>query len=95
MKIGQFKKQPAEKLRYTIDYSAWLSTAETITGFSYVISPSGALAIDDPNTIETSNTVSFIVTGGTDNTDYKVTVQITTSNAQLKEDEIYYEVRDT
>ena len=94
MKLGKFKKDPDEKKRYSIDYTDWLDTAETVSS----VTPSVELdyGSEDPITLEVtsialtgdSKGVTFFVEGGIDDVDYKLTMTMTSSAGQIKEDHL-------
>lgn len=95
MKLGRFTKQPAERKRYSIDYSDWLDTGETISTATFAVAPTGALEVDAYTIGSPATSVVFFVNGGTSGVTYKVTVTITTSGGQIKEDEILFSVRES
>lgn len=97
MKLGRFTKQPAERKRYAIDYSDWLDTGETISTVSFVPSPigSGGLEIDAYSIASPATSVVFFANYGVSGTTYTVTVTVTTSGGQIKEDEILFAVRES
>jgi hypothetical protein len=97
MKLGRFTKQPAERKRYSIDYTDWLDTGETITLASFTVTPAsaGALVIDAFSIPAAAKSVVFFANFGVSGTTYTVTVTITTSGGQIKEDEILFAVRES
>lgn len=94
MKLARFAKQPAERKRYTIDYSDWLDTGETISLVAFTVSPTG-LEIDAYSIAVSGTSVAFFANYGVNGTAYTVTVTITTSGGQIKEDEILFAVRES
>ncbi len=97
MKLARFTKQPAERKRYSIDYSDWLDTGETISTVSFVTTPAsaGALVVDANSITAAGKSVVFFANDGVSGTTYTVTVTITTSGGQIKEDEILFAVRES
>lgn len=96
MILSRYNLTPNEKKLYTIEYSDWLNTLETITIAQFdvddvTIPPLviDGVAIDVGGTL-----VGFYASGGVDLIDYNVRVIITTSLLQRKEDEIVFSVRD-
>ena len=97
MKLARFTKQPSERKRYTIDYSDWLDTSETISTVAFVPSPiaTGGLVVDAYSIATPATSVVFFANFGVSGTTYTVTVTITTSGGQIKEDEILFAVRES
>ena len=97
MKLARFTKQPSERKRYTIDYSDWLDTGETISTVAFVPSPvaTGGLEIDAFSIATPATAVVFFANYGVSGTTYTVTVTITTSGGQIKEDEVLFSVRES
>jgi hypothetical protein len=94
MKVGKFVKTPAERKRYALDYSNWLDTGETVNGSSFAISPTtGTPLYIDGQAIVGGTQLSFYVNGGLDQNDYLVTVTITTTGGQTKQDTLTINVR--
>jgi len=97
MRIGKFRKDPADRKRYVVDYADWLnqSTVETIVG----VTMQGNYPADDfyvdGYTVDTGGLqVIFYVSGGVSGTSYDAYITITTSLAQIKEDFITFVVAD-
>ena len=93
------RKQPAERRTYTVDFSNKVPSAVTIA--------SAAVAVVDPDTLESHNsmlasttgtvsgdTVSFVVLGGEDGREYKITVTATLSSADILTADILLSVRE-
>lgn len=97
MKLARFTKQPSERKRYAVAYSEWLDTGETISSVAFSVTPttSPALVVDASSLSDGNKTVVLFVNGGTNSTTYTVTITITTSGGQTKEDEIVFSVRET
>lgn len=95
MKLDNFIKSPVERKRYTIDYSDWLDTGETISSVTFAVTPTTTNTLEiDAYTLGTGNTtVIFFANYGDANNIYTVDVQIVTSGGQTKEDTILFTVR--
>lgn len=95
-RLGKFSKSPDERKRYTVDYTDWLDTAETITSAQYLISPttSSPLIVDAQAILTGNKKISFYVSGGDDLETYDLEVKINTSSGQIKEDVVNFLVRD-
>lgn len=95
MRLGKFTKTPTEVKRYKIDYSHWLDTGEYVSSvsFSIISSNTGSLTFSPNDINPTDTSVTFLVLGGTDGETYEVSVTMTTSLSQIKQDVIYYVVK--
>jgi hypothetical protein len=95
MQLGKFFKAPADRKRYSIDYSDWLDQSELVQSVTFGVTPSemGMLAIDG-NSIQPGNTsIVFYASLGNDGSAYKVAVTMTTSGGQVREDTVQYTVK--
>jgi hypothetical protein len=90
MAVGKIKKTVDEIKRVTVDYSRWLGTSETVVSVIFSITPvtSPALAIASNAIAGDGKSVSMFVDNGVDDNTYDILVQITTSDGQIKEDEV-------
>jgi hypothetical protein len=96
MKLARFTKGPTERKRYSIDYSDWLDTGETISAVVFAPSPlvAGGLEVDAFTISTPATSVVFFANAGINGTTYTLDVTITTSGGQIKEDQILFSVRD-
>jgi len=86
--LGSFTKQPREVLDCDFTYTTVLAgRTETIVGQTAEITPGGGLTVS-AGTIFTGNKIKYVVSGGTDNISYKLTVLATSSAGLIYEDEI-------
>lgn len=97
MKLGNFHKTPAERKRYGIDYSDWLDTGEGVATWQFDVSPATPtpLVIDGVTLDSVSSTLTFYASGGMHGKVYTVTVTTTTSQSQIKEDDVLFSVRNS
>jgi hypothetical protein len=96
LKLGTFTKTPVERKRYTLDYTDWLDTGETVTGCVFTVSPSTGVTpfIIDASAITGSGLmVTFFANYGVSGVTYVVDVLMTTSGGQTKEDQINFVVK--
>lgn len=96
MKLARFVKSPAERKRYSIDYSDWLDTGELVSSIVFTVTPSTGtlpLVIDSYLIGTPATSVGFFANYGDDNVSYTVDVVMTTSGGQIKEDQILFSVR--
>jgi hypothetical protein len=93
MSIAKFRKVPADRKRYIIDYADWLNEAEEVTDIQMVgnVIPD-AFAVDGYVISDDLKQVIFYVSGGLSGVNYDVTATITTSLGQIKQDEITFVV---
>lgn len=95
MRLGSFIKTPAERKRYSIDYSEWLDTGETLSTVTMEVTPSTGTVPFVVDAISSNNTVVvFFVNGGDNAKQYTIDVKATTSGGQLKEDTVLFTVRN-
>lgn len=96
MRLGNFNKTPAERKRYAIDYSEWLDTGETVSSYTFTVTPTttSPLVVDATALDATNKVLVFFVSGGLNGKQYTVDVRTTTSGGQLKEDTVLYAVRN-
>lgn len=91
MNLGNFTKQPVEVKDYDIDYSQWMTTGDNVQSVDVVVSPSGlavdAVFVNDPR-------AKIWLSGGTDGTQYKLTVTMTSADGRVKQDEFKIRVKD-
>ena len=90
MALGRVKKTQAEVKRINVDYVRWLGATETISARSFSITPvtSPALSVSSSSTAADGKSVAAFLDGGLDDTTYDLIVQITTTDGQIKQDEI-------
>jgi hypothetical protein len=95
MRLGKFTKVPADNKRYTIDYNEWLDTGETLSTVTFGVTPVTAspLTAGNLSLIDANKGAQFYVAAGLDGENYTVTVTITTSVSQTKQDTILFVVR--
>lgn len=92
LKLGSFMKQPAERLSVSIRYGDALDLGDSIATVDYCaaepvdLTVSPVLAADDR--------VRIFAQGGTDGTNYKITVRVTTANGEVLEDELICKLRE-
>jgi hypothetical protein len=91
--LAKYVKAPVETKQYSIDYSVWLNTGETISSVSYLIIPTGTLAVAGSLIAADNKSISFFVSGGDDGVTYELLVIVTTSSGQTKEDAVLFVVR--
>lgn len=94
MNLGKYFKTSAERKRYSIDYTDWLDTGETVLSAVFTIAPASPLEVDAHSISSDGTQLVFFVNDGTDEVEYVINVKVTTSGGQIKEDEVIFEVRD-
>ena len=94
--LGTFRQAFSAETTFTVDYTNWLATGETLSSVYYTVWPSTAPALTiSGSTIDPTNTnVSFQVSGGLDVTRYFVWVNAVTSNGQTKCDKLVIQIAD-
>ena len=75
----KYTKDPDAVLDYSIDWSAWLPTGDTITASTYTVNSDAADAIVVDDTSFNTTTTTVWLSGGVAGQTYTVTNHITTS----------------
>jgi len=88
-----FEKQPAEVQDYDISFVNWLA-ALSDTGLSIVVTADSGITLVSSSLI--SGIVKVWLSGGINNTTYKITITLTTANtpARVKQYEFQVKVKD-
>jgi len=89
----QFNKDPDARLDYTVDWSPWLGTGETITSSDVVITPTGDMTSDADSADATSVTVWLL--GGNVGETYTVTTRVTTNLGRTDDRSFRVVIRET
>lgn len=90
--LGTLSKQPAEVRRATVDFTAFLTTGETVSMASVACSGSG-LAASISNAMPDTN-VTLLISGGTDGETYTVTLTTDITDGQRIESELIVPVEE-
>jgi hypothetical protein len=94
--IGRFEQQPYEVKRYRVDFRNALTTGETISSPTFVVSPITIPPVQVLNVAvapEGDQLVMFL-SGGVDATTYRINMRTETSDNQKLEDEIELNVTE-
>lgn len=94
MRLGRFTKTPNEVKRYRIEYADWLDTNEFVSAVTFTkLTGSGTITLASDAIPGNSTSLPFVASGGTSGVDYEVSVRVTTTGNQIKEDSIIFSVR--
>ncbi|MBD9415929.1 hypothetical protein IB234_15305 [Pseudomonas sp. PDM16] len=92
MKLGNFPKQPAERLSKSITYADALDDGDEVSAvMSCVVDPAGLVVVP---TLVNGSRVRLWVSEGEDGSSYKITVKVQTAGGEIFEDELTCKVRD-
>lgn len=80
--MAVYLKDPASSVDYSLDWSGWLSAAETINSTQWSIDPSGPSAPILGNETANDATRSVFVSGGTLGHRYRLTCRIQTDEGR-------------
>ena len=97
MPLKKYVKGAGERKRYSIDYSDWLDIGELLTGVVFTIptnNVSAPLVVDDVAVTPDGLGVQYYCSGGADGEQYEVVATATTSGAQIKVDDLLFNVRE-
>ena len=89
--IATYIKDPSAKLDYSIDWSRWLPTGDTISAVTW--SASGVTVSASPAPSHASGVATAWLEGGTEGEDATVTCQVTTTAGRIDERSIRVQVR--
>lgn len=93
MKLGTYIKQPSERESFSITYEDDLTEGDNVdTAVVKSIVPTGELIIDQIAVVDPR--VRFWATGGTADSNYKVTFTVTTADGRILEDEVTIKVKE-
>lgn len=96
MRLAKFPKSPGDRKRYSIDYSQWLDAGEVLSNV--------VTSTDDPDGVYVDgilidptgqDTVIMYVSGGSRGRSYDVSITVTTTGDQVREDYVTFVVMDT
>lgn len=93
MSIETLKKQPSESRLYTMDFSANLTTSETLASITSVTADIVGLSLGVP--VLGSRSAQVRISGGTADVMYKITWVVVTSAGNTLEAEGYLLVENT
>lgn len=93
MRIGKFRKAPADRKRYVVDYEDWLNDNELVLTVMVTGDvPSDNFFVDGYIVDAGGKEIIFFVSGGVSGEEYVVTTKITTDLGQIKEDWVTFVV---
>lgn len=93
MRLQKFRKGPADRKRYVIDYADWLNEDEEVTLIEmWGNVPDDNFYVDGYVVDSGGKQVIFYVSGGLTDVSYNVFSKITTSLQQVKEDYVTFVV---
>lgn len=91
MKLGNFTKQPSEKIFNSVTYDDALDDGDKVsTVVSCVAEPEG---LEVTPSLVSDSRVRLLYSGGTDGVTYKVTLKVETAGGEAFEDEIICKVK--
>lgn len=95
--LAKYVKQPNERKRYQINYVNWLDTGEAVSNVVFSVDKvtTPPLVVDGVMNTPDGMGVQYYVSGGVNTVQYVVTATLSTNQGpQVKEDEIYFSVRE-
>lgn len=99
--LGKYVQTPIERKRYLLDYTDWFANSANPTGTIDTIvfaslPVAGTPAIVDAFEINLPDllTVTIFISGGVNGSQYRILATMTTSDGQIKEDEIIVDIRN-
>lgn len=89
--LGTFSKQSTETLDYNVDFTDWFSNRTDTADSHTAVAEAGITVVSSSLA---SNVVKVVLSGGTVNVRYKITVRLTTSSGVIKEVDFFVSIRD-
>lgn len=85
--LGPFEKQPSEEIRVGIDFTDRLATGDACTDV-YDLAVTDSDGVDVTTTLSRDdsrdgNTISVVIEGGVDGSNYILSILVTTANADI------------
>lgn len=92
--LAGWRQTSIERKRYTISYDRWLDPDEQLSDTAFLASPTTDPLLVAEGAVMSNNNreVTFFMEGGVPGTVYLVKVVATTSEGQIKEDDIQVEI---
>lgn len=91
MKLATIYKQPGERFSYTANYEDALTTGDNVQSAVASVSPVG-LVVDNVGVYDPR--VRIWVSGGVDGVIYKVTLNVTTADGRVFQDELVFKIKE-
>jgi hypothetical protein len=94
--VAKYVKAAAERKRYKLYYGNWLDTGEAVASVTFSVTPVTVppLVIDSSQINSDGVTVQYYASGGITGTSYVVTALMTSTQTQVKEDDVFFSVRE-
>lgn len=89
-----FIQAPIEAKKYVWDYSCWLTEGELLSAYTVAVSPPTVPPLIAKGAFPdvTKKKMSVTITGGINKQNYRVMMLVTTSEGQIKRDDIQMRV---
>ena len=91
MILGTFIKQPADITDYDVEYQEWLPTGDSLAGSQVTVVPD-TINIQAVHIV--AQRVNIWLEGGAAGTTYKFTVNTTTAQGRVRQDEFRVKIKD-
>jgi hypothetical protein len=99
-RVASYRKTPSEAKDYTLDYSKWLSTGDTIASVTFAVTADGLVCTPvSPMQITSyqvngnGTSVTYKAEDGDDGETYDVLVTATTASGQIEQDLIVFNIQ--
>lgn len=89
--LGKFIKQPGETLDYDVDFSQWFSNRTDSPQSHTVVAEAGITVV---SSAMIGPVAKVVLSGGTHDATYKVTVRLTTTAGLLKEADFQVKIKE-
>lgn len=99
-RLDTYVKDPDEEKDYSVDYSRWLESGETVSSVDVEVTASGfvdpavtPLEVNDYQPNVAGDGITYRVEGGDDGETYEIVFTVGTSTGEVKQDLVVFKVR--
>jgi hypothetical protein len=94
--LAKYVKAAVERKRYQLLYSNWLDVGEAVLNVAFTVTPVTVppLVVDGIVVNTDGVTVQYYASGGLDGTSYIAAAVMTTTQGQIKLDDVFFAVRE-
>jgi hypothetical protein len=87
--LAKYVKAAVERKRYQLLYSNWLDVGEAVSNVAFTVTPVDGIVVNTDGV-----TVQYYASGGLDGTSYIAAAVMTTTQGQIKLDDVFFAVRE-
>lgn len=91
--LGRFSKQPDEVLDYDVQFMDWFENRDDAYASHTTAVDDAGITVVSSTQVSGTDTIRVVLSGGTNNASYKVTVRLTTTAGIVKEADFIVKVK--